>query len=175
MVKLVVISDEMKGLEFDLTDEKITVGRLPDNRVRLDHSAVSSHHAELTMKGDDYVVRDLNSTNGTRVNGQRIVETRLYNGDTIGFAHIQMQYISTSRAAPQKLPSPSKKAVDLTASRMENHGQTKKPPTFESSSPFAERQKKAKLKKIFQIVALIFGCVGVIALGFAIFHLFVKN
>jgi pSer/pThr/pTyr-binding forkhead associated (FHA) protein len=173
MVKLVVISDEMKGLEFELNDEKITVGRLPDNRIRLDHSAVSSHHAEMTRKGDDYLVRDLNSTNGTRVNGQRIVETRLYHGDTIGFAHIQMQYISTSRAAPQPLPSPSKKTVDLTASQI-NLGMTKKPQGFASSSPFSARQKKAKFKKVFQVLALVAGIVGVVLLIIAIISIFQK-
>jgi len=173
MVKLVVISDELKGTEFELTDDKVTVGRLPDNRIRLDFSAVSSHHAELTLKGDDYVVRDLNSTNGTRVNGQRIVETRLYHGDTVGFAHIQAQYVSMSRAAPQPLPALSKKSVDLTASRIE-HGLTKKPHTFSSSSPFSARQRKEKHKKILQVLALIFGFVAVIVLVIAIVAIF-KN
>lgn len=85
MAKLVVISEGMKGRTFELTDDKITVGRLPDNQIRLEDNTVSSHHAKMIRKNDYYVVRDLNSTNGTRVNGQRIVETRLYHGDVIGF------------------------------------------------------------------------------------------
>ncbi len=116
MAKLVVISEEMKDRTFELTDDKITVGRLPDNLLRLENNAVSSHHAELTRKGDDYVVRDLNSTNGTRVNGQRVIEIRLYHGDMIHFGHLQLQYLSSARAAPQPLPMPNRKTVDLSAS-----------------------------------------------------------
>jgi pSer/pThr/pTyr-binding forkhead associated (FHA) protein len=114
MAKLVVISEEMKDRNFELSDDRVTVGRLQDNIICLDDGAISSHHAELSKKGEDYVVRDLNSTNGTRVNGQRIVETRLYHGDAVAFGHIQLQYFSSSKSAPQPLPSPLKKTVDLT-------------------------------------------------------------
>ena len=113
MAKLVVISDEMKDRSFELTEEKVSVGRLSDNQISLDDGSVSSHHAELTRKGEDYVVRDLNSTNGTRVNGQRIVETRLYHGDTVGFAQIQLQYFSTGKKSLQPLPTTQKKTLNL--------------------------------------------------------------
>jgi pSer/pThr/pTyr-binding forkhead associated (FHA) protein len=170
MVKLVVISEEMKDLTFELTEEKITIGRVPGNQIRLDHSAVSSHHAELTKKGDDYLLRDLNSTNGTRVNGQRVVETRLFNGDTIAIAHVQLQYISTSRTAPQPLPSPNKRTVDLSASRID-HALSKKPQTFSSASPFS-KQSQGQFKRFFQIALYVLALVAVALLGVAIYTIF---
>lgn len=169
MVKLVVISDELSGKEFELTDEKISVGRLPDNKIHIDHSAVSSRHAELTQKGSDYVVRDLNSTNGTRVNGQRVVETKLSHGDTVGFAHIQCQYISTSRDKPQPLPEPNRRMVDLSMSSIAN---SKHSASFISSSPFSNKQNKKKYVKFFQILTLIFGFIAIIVVFIAIVALF---
>ena len=165
MAKLVVISEEMKGRVFELTEDKISVGRLPDNQVRLEDGAISSHHAELTRKGDDYVVRDLNSTNGTRVNNQRIVETRLYHGDTLSFGHLQLQYFSSATGTPQPLPSPLKKTVDLSSAAPSNR--LVPPPSYGSTSPFA-KQKRSKSTAFFQIAVIALGLIAIILLAFFI-------
>ena len=61
----------------------LTVGRTPDNAIVLDHPAVSGHHASVTVEGDDVVLEDLNSTNGTFVNDQPIVRHVLRHGDVV--------------------------------------------------------------------------------------------
>ena len=61
----------------------VTIGRLPDNTIMIDNPAVSSHHACVFRAGDDYVVEDLESTNGTFVNEKRIVRHTLQNGDVL--------------------------------------------------------------------------------------------
>ncbi len=164
MAKLIVISGEMKDRVFEFTDEKISVGRLPENKIQLDDHAVSSYHAEFTLKGEDYVLRDLNSTNGTRVNGQRIVETRLSHGDMIHFGHFQLQYLSSQKNAPQPLPLVKKKTVDLTASVL---GKIKTPAAFGSSSPFL-RGKKNLSKKVLQFILFIISLLAVSVLVLAI-------
>jgi pSer/pThr/pTyr-binding forkhead associated (FHA) protein len=60
-----------------------TVGRLPDNTLVIDNPAVSSHHACVFRDGDHYVVEDLDSTNGTFVNEERITRHNLRNGDVL--------------------------------------------------------------------------------------------
>ncbi len=170
MAKLVIISEEMKDRVFELTDDKVTVGRLPDNHILLDENAISSHHAELTRKGDDYVLRDLNSTNGTRVNGQRIVETRLYHGDTVNFGQLHLQYFSTAKGAPQPLPALSKKPVDLSNSSSDI---VRRPTSFKSSSPFS-KQRQQKAKRIFSFFFLLLGFVGIVCLAIAIIRMFPK-
>jgi pSer/pThr/pTyr-binding forkhead associated (FHA) protein len=61
----------------------LTIGRLPDNTVVIDNPAVSSHHAAVFRGGDDYILEDLESTNGTFVNSKRVVTHTLQTGDVI--------------------------------------------------------------------------------------------
>jgi pSer/pThr/pTyr-binding forkhead associated (FHA) protein len=61
----------------------VTIGRLPDNTLMIDNPAVSSHHACVFRAGDDYIVEDLESTNGTFVNEKRVTRQTLQNGDVV--------------------------------------------------------------------------------------------
>jgi pSer/pThr/pTyr-binding forkhead associated (FHA) protein len=61
----------------------LTIGRLPDNTVVIDNPAVSSHHAAVFRAGDDYILEDLESTNGTFVNSKRVVSHTLQTGDVV--------------------------------------------------------------------------------------------
>jgi hypothetical protein len=61
----------------------VTIGRLPDNTIVIDNTAVSSHHVRVGREGPQFVVEDLGSTNGTFVNGDRISKRPLRHGDTI--------------------------------------------------------------------------------------------
>ena len=74
--------------EFDL--ERIRIGRHPDNDLKFDPGAdreVSGHHAEILCQGEQVSIRDLQSRNGTLVNGRRINQTTaLRHGDAIQFA-----------------------------------------------------------------------------------------
>ncbi|MDX6535639.1 MAG: hypothetical protein QOJ13_3703 [Gaiellales bacterium] len=74
---------EWDGSTFTLEDRVTVIGRSSDADVRLDDANVSRRHAEVRRIGDGYSVVDLGSTNGTEVNGQRIQETALMNGDVI--------------------------------------------------------------------------------------------
>jgi serine protease Do len=72
-------------LKFDAG--RISVGRSPDNMLCFGDGArrVSSHHAEVIQRGDQYVLRDLGSTNGTMVNGRRVIATEIHHDDLIEF------------------------------------------------------------------------------------------
>jgi pSer/pThr/pTyr-binding forkhead associated (FHA) protein len=60
-----------------------TIGRLPDNTVVIDNPAVSGHHACVFPEGDQLVLEDLQSTNGTFVNGSRVSRHVLQHGDVV--------------------------------------------------------------------------------------------
>lgn len=76
------------GTSIKLTKERMLVGRRDNCDIVLRHSNVSSHHCELYLEDDYWHVRDLNSRNGTRVNGVRVVsEERLDPGDVLSVAH----------------------------------------------------------------------------------------
>jgi hypothetical protein len=76
-----------------MTKERYTVGRLPDNDIRIDNAAVSGHHSLLINILNDSFLEDLNSTNGTYVNGKLIKKHALQHGDVITVGHHQLRYV----------------------------------------------------------------------------------
>ena len=84
MAKLVLLSAGMTGRSHELKVDKTTIGRVDDNTFQIAEPSVSSHHCEVLLRGSDVVVRDLNSTNGTYVNGERVHAQRLLaDGDVV--------------------------------------------------------------------------------------------
>jgi pSer/pThr/pTyr-binding forkhead associated (FHA) protein len=75
-----------------MTKERYTVGRLPDNDVRIDNPAVSGHHSLIINILNDSFLEDLNSTNGTYVNGKLIKKHALQHGDVITIGHHQLRF-----------------------------------------------------------------------------------
>ena len=83
MAKLVLLIAGMTGRTHELKVERTTVGRLEDNTFQIPEPSVSSHHCEILLRGGEVVIKDLDSTNGTRVNGATIRERQLNDGDQI--------------------------------------------------------------------------------------------
>jgi hypothetical protein len=163
MAKLVAISEEVKNLNFELNDERITVGRLSDNLIALEYDAVSSHHAQLNRKGDEYILRDLNSTNGTRVNGQRITEIRLSNGDSVLFGNLEFQYVS-SAGSVRPMPAVSGRFVNLSNTAVMSRPAT----AYGNSSPFSNGKGGGKKSSMFLYAMIGLGVIGVGLLGFIV-------
>jgi hypothetical protein len=70
--RLVITSGGKAGLEIPLGTEPLTIGRASDSGLQIRDDYTSTHHARLLLWGDDWVIQDLDSTNGTFVDGQRI-------------------------------------------------------------------------------------------------------
>ncbi len=86
--RLVAIDD---GPDIPLDRTMVVVGRHPQCDARLDSLRVSRHHCCMTKDKDELVVRDLGSTNGIRINGQRVEMGRLRPGDELSIAHIRFR------------------------------------------------------------------------------------
>lgn len=80
------------GDRVPLSEETITVGRLPESTIVLADPNVSRKHAEIRPRGTSFVVVDLGSTNGTRINGVRVSEQELVDGDEIAFGNTRMRF-----------------------------------------------------------------------------------
>lgn len=78
-----------EGPDIPLDRNMVVVGRHPQCDARLDSLRVSRHHCCMTREDDEVVVRDLGSTNGVRINGQRVEIGRLRPGDELSIAHIR--------------------------------------------------------------------------------------
>ena len=72
MARLIGVTGEFKDREYPLEEGEITIGRKTDNTILLDNPTVSSHHCVLTLAGTSCSLQDLDSTNGTRLNGRSV-------------------------------------------------------------------------------------------------------
>jgi hypothetical protein len=99
MARLILSLDNQVLAEYNMTKERYTVGRLPDNDVRIDNPAVSGHHSLIINILNDSFLEDLNSTNGTYVNGKLIKKHALQHGDVITIGHHQLRF--TDQEVPE--------------------------------------------------------------------------
>jgi len=104
MPKLVLLSAGMTGRTHDLKAEKTTIGRVEDNAFQIAEPSVSSHHCEVILKGSDVIVRDLNSTNGTFINGEKITESPIKPGQILRLGQVEIRLETDAQpATPKKL------------------------------------------------------------------------
>jgi hypothetical protein len=95
MARMILSLNGQTLAEYNLSKERYTVGRLPDNDIRIDNPAVSGHHSLIINILNDSFLEDLNSTNGTYVNGKLIKKHALANGDVVTIGHHQLRYIDS--------------------------------------------------------------------------------
>lgn len=94
MAKLILSLDGAFIGDFPIDKERMTVGRRATNDIHIDNLAVSGEHASILTIGNDSFLEDLDSTNGTLVNGKAIKKHVLQNGDVIEFGKFQLKYVS---------------------------------------------------------------------------------
>lgn len=93
MAKLVLSMDGLVLKEITLDQQRLTIGRNPSNDIRIDNLAISGEHASIvTILGDSFI-EDLNSTNGTQVNGQPISKRQLIANDVISLGKYALKYL----------------------------------------------------------------------------------
>lgn len=104
MAKLVLLSAGMTGRTQDLKAEKTTIGRVEDNTFQIAEPSVSSHHCEVFLRGNDVIVKDLGSTNGTFINGEKVSETTLKAGQILRLGQVEMRLETDAPSgSPKKL------------------------------------------------------------------------
>ena len=96
MGKLVVSLDGVVIKEVQITKDKTTLGRRPYNDIVIDNLAVSGEHAVLQMVGNDVFIEDLNSTNGTYINGKAIKKQLLADNDTVEIGKYKIKFLLNS-------------------------------------------------------------------------------
>ncbi|MFC7407511.1 MULTISPECIES: FHA domain-containing protein [Hydrogenophaga] len=109
MPKMIVSIDGVVIKEVQLTKERTTLGRRPYNDLVIDNLAVSGEHAAFVLEGNTALVEDLNSTNGTYVNGKAIRRQALAHGDLVEIGKYKIRFVGEgqelSGAAPIAAPT----------------------------------------------------------------------
>jgi len=179
MARLVLLSEGFNGRAYELKVDKTTVGRVSDNAFEIPEASVSSHHAEILLRGNDIVVRDLGSTNGTFINGEKITEAVLKPGQTLRFGTIDLR-LDTGDAPASAAPAGAttaarkpKQNLDQTVIipqgvKLDELGGAGGPPNLGNTTGFEKKSNRGG--KIFAIVVII-AIVGLLgALAWVLFN-----
>src|SRR5580704_3094620 len=163
MAKLVVLSEGMTGQSYELKVDKTTIGRVEDNTFQIAQPSVSSHHCEVLLRGNDVVIKDLNSTNGTFINGQPVTgEAVLKPGQVLrlGEVEIRLESGAPAAAAATKRPMDSTMVIPkgVTLEQLEQGPQG----GFDTSKGGFSK-KKNSTNKYFIIGGIVFALVIAIA------------
>jgi hypothetical protein len=167
MPRLVAQSPEFTGKIFDLSGREITVGRVTDNKIQIEHASVSGHHAVLKLDNLDYVIKDLDSTNGTRINGERISEQKLRRNDILRLGNIELLYDSEHQPPGQPMPTPSAR-VDM--AECASHG---RPPDFANASPIVKKVRGA-VDRTWKLILTVLTILAVAGIAYFVWVAFIS-
>lgn len=162
MAKLQIFLPDAGQIDHDLVEEKITIGRLPDNMLQLEHASVSSHHAEILFEGETYHLHDLNSTNGTFVNGKQVKDAVLQHGDQVRFGVVETIFYSEEVSGDQELPASAITTVETAKV-------SDRPENFVSSSPLP---RNAQSKDPIAMVLMGFAALSILVFAAAVIVIF---
>ena len=168
MPRLVILSEGLTGKAHELKVEKTTIGRVDDNTFPIPEASVSSHHCEILLRGSDIVLRDLNSTNGTFINGQQLTgEAVVKPGQIIRLGQVEMR-LEDAAGQTRRLQETPRSNHGHPPGRQAGPGPSTKIVAFDKAkSGFAK--KKNTGTKIFIAVAVVVFVVLVIVAGHLVF------
>jgi pSer/pThr/pTyr-binding forkhead associated (FHA) protein len=178
MAKLVILTQGLTGRAHELNVDRTTIGRVEDNLFQIAEPSVSSHHCEVHLRDNEVLIRDLNSTNGTFINGEKITESVLKPGQTLRLGNVELKLDAPGAAAAPAsgpAPGPAKRQVEATMviprgvslSDLESGG---RPLGFDSSKEFSKKRNKAGI--YFWIGA---GIVILLIVGLLLYALTIVN
>lgn len=133
MPKLIITTQAQGKIGYEFTEELITIGRAPDNMIVIEDPSVSSRHAQMERSGETYRLKDLGSTNSTRVNGLPVTETMLRFDDRIRFGGVESRFESDKQGSQ---PLPELGQIEAAPAEM-----SAAPVDFSNASPFPHRKK----------------------------------
>ena len=169
----------MTGRACELQTDRTTIGRVEDNTFQIADPSVSSHHCEVHLRGSEILIRDLNSTNGSFINGDKITEQILKPGQVLRLGQVELKLEVEGAAAAPPAPGlplpPARKQVDATMliPRGVSLGDLEKggtPPGFDKNTSFSK--KTNKVNKYFIIIGIV---VAVVIIGLLVYALSLAN
>src|SRR5207248_7212490 len=130
MPKLILTTEAQGKVAFEFAEGSITIGRAPDNMIMIDDPSVSNRHAVMELTGETYRLKDLDSTDGTKVNGVPVTETVLRFEDRIRFGAIDARYEPDVRGSQ---PLPELESIEVKPAQS-----SAAPSGFGNASPFRQ-------------------------------------
>ena len=164
MPKLQLFLAEESPSTHDLAEDKVTIGRLPDNSLQISDESVSSHHAELLFENGQYHLHDLGSTNGTFINGEPFTDSILRDGDQIRFGKVDCIF-SADTLKTGSQPPPETKEIPA-----ETGVFSSRPVDFVNTSPFP---KDLRTRDPLAMAAVGLSVLGVLGFALSLYGIFI--
>jgi len=162
MANLRILTGDNKGKKFEIDRDEIVIGRAAENVVPIPEPAISGKHCAIVRDGRKFTVKDLGSTNGTRLNGVVVKEYQLSPKDIITVGSVDIQFDGTDiEPAGTPAPSPTTTGPQVTV-------RISPPPTSLSTAPSTAFSAKKDGKWLWISIAAVF---GIVVLGALVFFL----
>ena len=167
MAVLMGMAGDVKGKSFPIEQDEISLGRSSDNTIPLNNATVSGRHATITREGDSYVLRDLGSTNGTRVNSREVKDSVVLRPkDLVQVGSVEFLFNSEALSYEDAQAAFSQTEV------LESKGPAEMPKSFGNISPFGARRRENMTVWIPLIIAL--GILALLVVVYLFFKLFTE-
>lgn len=178
MPKLTIFLPDQEPLKVGFEDQiEINIGRASDNDIVVAHESMSGHHAQLKLVGNHYILVDLDSTNGTFLEGAPVSQAPLQNGSKITFGRVEAEFEAEESEGLDD-GSPSEDGSDDFGggggSGFEStiHAavaqQSLRPANFRNLSPIERTEKKDSLSTVAMVIGLVGLVAGVAVAGVAL-------
>jgi len=161
MAFLIAMSGDHKGDRYEIETDEVTMGRKPDCTIVLDNSTISGHHCSILRQDGRYTLQDMNSTNGTRLNSQRVTGTAALKAkDLIQVGSLEFMIDGDDIRLPEEESFAEVEVAE---------GAAVAPESFANISPFGNKRRESK--GISFTIVMILAAVAAAALAFFIFAL----
>lgn len=167
MAVLIGMSEGVKGQTHDVGSEGLTIGRTEENSISIDNPTVSGRHCTITLQGDEYILKDLGSTNGTLVNAEEVTEVILKPNDLIRVGSVEFLFSS------EEIPLSEAEAIYSKTEVVEASEPAEMPQAFESISPFGARRRERR--GLWSLVIALTGILAVVMVGLFLYQLFAAS
>lgn len=142
MAKIQVTLPDGTALSHDLPQGSTTIGRAGDNSFPVSADSISGRHAEISVSGNTFSIKDLQSTNGTFLNGAKITESPLSHGDKILFGRVSAVFLTEAATRPATPAFQSSPQAQEEAPALPSPAQNSvRPVDFKNSSPYPKEEK----------------------------------
>lgn len=170
MAVLIGMSAEVKGKSFEIDRDRVSIGRNTTNLITIEHPTVSGKHCCLLREGRRFSIKDLGSTNGTRINGTDVTDVAPINPkDLLQIGSIEFMFdAEASEVAEQE-----RKRASTTAKVEVSEGPVTAPMSFGSISPFGTRSKENS--RLWFTLIVVVGLLAAALVAFVLYLLLFRT
>lgn len=157
--KITILSEQLRGKTFELNKDLHTVGRIEERDICIMDPTISTYHCSFIKNGNTYLLKDNNSTNGTRVNNVPITEQELQNSDIIQMGDVEMLYDCDDKTSQAETRTQT--GIDLNKN-MSSSSTIKK---MDAVSPFSKSAASASNRKAQRLILVVLGLLVLVILA----------